>query len=91
MSSVAKAEALYPRTGKMLARVRKAKLKLSQTEFADKFETNSQFTSNWERGQCLPPSRVMKRMLKSLNDHEKAMLKGFLKADLIEKYWEQYE
>lgn len=82
---------LYPRTGKMLARMRKSKLELTQTEMAQRFDSNSQYVSNWERGQCLPPPRVMKKLLKVVTDHEKAMLKGFLKADLIESYWTQYE
>lgn len=81
---------LYPRTGKMMARIRK-KLGLTQIEMAKTFESNSQYISNWERGQCLPPPRVMRLVLKKVQAHDKAILKGYLKTDLIERQWSEYE
>lgn len=42
------------------------KTELTQVEYADKVGCDSQFVSNWERGLCLPPEKVFKKMEREL-------------------------
>ncbi len=79
----------FTRSGAVMKAYRE-KLGLTQRELAQRFNMNSQFVSNWERGLCLPPTHMMKKLLKNKR-FPKFDFIGALSADLIESHMMKYQ
>jgi transcriptional regulator with XRE-family HTH domain len=56
---------------------------LTQKDVADICACKSQFVSNWERGTCLPPMPVMKRLVKICKINETQFVNFLLKEHEI--------
>lgn len=52
---------------------------LTQQQVADACDCKAQFISNWERGVCVPPMNILKRLIKLYKLSEKEFLNLMLK------------
>lgn len=57
------------------------KSKQTQIEMAVELGCHVQFVSNWERGKCLPPTPVMKRLYNNMTAKEKKYFDKCVGAD----------
>lgn len=53
---------------------------LSRIDVADKLGIQSQFVANWERGDCLPPRKVLNDLLKLYKIPKKDIVKLYTLA-----------
>ena len=61
---------------------KRSETKHTQTSLAKKVGVHPQFVSNWERGLCAPPSRVFKKLEKTLSLN-KSKLCDVMKHDAL--------
>lgn len=54
---------------------------VSQASVAKKYKVHVQFVSNWERGTCLPPMPVMRKIYNEMVPVDKAMFAICVKID----------
>lgn len=65
-------------------RQRRSSVQLTQLELSELLKVHVQFVSNWERGQCAPPSHCFNRALDILEaDREKVVKYMVLDSKLI--------
>lgn len=56
---------------------------LTQDTVAEKLKyESSQFVSNFERGECLPPKKIVKVLAKMYKIDEKDLIKDFVEAEV---------
>jgi DNA-binding transcriptional regulator YiaG len=72
----------YNKTKTILKKYRNKK-NMTQGDLGKYLKVHTQFVSNWERGKCLPPDKVMSIILKSIDTTEFLQLYA---ADMIEHY-----
>ncbi len=80
----------YTRVGLVLKRFRTNIAGKTQDEISDEYKMHPQFWSNAERGICLLPIHIMKRILRR-KDFLKEDFESALKQDLIESQMQKYK
>lgn len=63
--------------------LRRENVSLTRSELAQKLQVKPQFVANWERGQCLPPKKVMGKLVNVLNMSKKEIVNLYTKASKI--------
>jgi len=68
-------------------------LSLSRTEVAKQVGVKPQFVANWERGQCLPPKKILNELMQIFKLTKKDLVKLYTTATKValEEYFENLE
>lgn len=80
----------FENAGIVLHAYRKS-MSMTQLELSKKSKVHSQFVSNWERGKCLPPLPVMKKIYKSMTSDQKVNFKDAIQQDFTFSYMKKIE
>ncbi len=74
-------------------KAKRENLGLSRTIIAHKLEIKPQFVANWERGQCLPPKKVIPQLMEIYNMSSKDVVNLYTEATKIsmEEYFRQIQ
>lgn len=75
----------FENAGILLKSYRKS-ISMTQLELSKKSKVHSQFVSNWERGKCLPPVPVMKKIYKSMTEAQRINFKDAIQQDFTSSY-----
>lgn len=59
---------------------------VSQASVAKKYKVHVQFVSNWERGTCLPPMPVMRKIYNEMKPVDRAVFQMNVKQDFANQY-----
>lgn len=62
-------------------RMRRESLKLTRSDLSKRLNVRSQYIANWERGQCLPPKKLVPKLIKALEMNSKQLIKIYLRGD----------
>lgn len=71
----------FANSATVLKSVRKGQT-LTQKQYADSLKVHVQFVSNWERGLCLPPTPVMKKVFKNMSAGNKSKFESAITEDM---------
>lgn len=63
--------------------LRRERTSLSRANLAKELDVLPQFVANWERGQCLPPKKVLRKLTATLNMSKKEIVDLYTKASKI--------
>lgn len=74
----------FENTAPLLKRLRAPGV--SQAKIAKKYKVHVQFVSNWERGTCLPPMPVMRKIYADMVPVDKAVFAISVKQDFAKQY-----
>ena len=80
----------FENAGIVLKAYRKS-IRMTQLELSKKSKVHSQFVSNWERGKCLPPVPVMKKIYKSMTEDQRINFKDAIQQDFTSSYMKKIE
>lgn len=80
----------FENAGILLKSYRKS-ISMTQLELSKKSKVHSQFVSNWERGKCLPPVPVMKKIYKSMTSDQRINFKDAIQQDFTSSYMKKIE